>query len=113
MSKHPSRYIFSLTLLGLKILYSVGSWKAGGLIFSEMVKTRERRSKFVASVVKFLNYFGFDGVDLDWQYPTLDQSTGKPTDPDDKVRLTALAQELRSAFSTTGLILTITRSHDR
>ena len=92
----------------MKILYSVGSWNAGGLIFSEMVKTQERRISFIASVTKFLNYFGFDGLDLDWQYPCLDQSTGQPTDPEDKIRLTALVEEIKTAFAGTGLILSMT-----
>ena len=96
----------------LKILFSVGSWKAGGWIFSQMVKTKETRSNFVKSVTQFLNYFGFDGLDLYWLYPTLDLYTGQPTDPEDKTRLTFLVQELKTAFASDGLVLTVAAAAD-
>ena len=52
----------------------------GGWIFSEMAQTRERRQMFIQSAVHFINYFGLDGIDLDWEY--LGYNTGdQPTDP--------------------------------
>jgi len=83
---------------GLKVLFSVGGWTAGGWIFSQMSQTRETRAKFIQSTVYFLDYFGFDGMDLDWEYPAFDMLPLEPTDPDDKYHFTALMQELRTAF---------------
>ena len=97
---------------GLKILFSVGSWKAGGWVFSQMVKTRESRTRFESSVTHFLKYFGFDGLDIDWQFPALDMWTMKPTDPEDKTRFTALAQELKTAFAGDDLLLTVSVAAD-
>ena len=96
----------------LKILFSVGSWPAGGWIFSEMVKTEENRSKFVSSVKTILKYFGFDGLDISWEYPGIDMLTGQPTDPQDKQRLTSLAKELKTAFADEEFLLTVATAAD-
>jgi len=82
----------------LKVLFSVGGWTAGGWIFSDMSATAENRQKFIKSTIHFLNYFGFDGLDLDWEFPGYDMLPEEPTNPDDKIHFTALMQELRAAF---------------
>ena len=82
----------------LKVLFSVGGWTAGGWIFSDMSATEENRLKFIKSTIHFLHYFGFDGLDVDWEYPGYDMLPEEPTNPDDKIHFTALMQELRAAF---------------
>ena len=88
----------------LRILYLVVSWKAGGWIFSQMVKTRETRR---SQCPQFLKDFGFDDLDLYWLNPTLALYTGQPTDPENKTRMTSLVQELKTAFASDGLVLTV------
>ena len=83
----------------LKVLFSVGGWTAGGWIFSQMAQTRESRMLFIQSAVHFVNYFGFDGIDIDWEYPALDGiNDWEPTDPLDKEHFSLLIQEMRKAF---------------
>ena len=82
----------------LKVLFSVGGWTAGGWIFSDMAQTRERRQMFIQSAVHFMNYFGLDGIDLDWEFPAYDMLTGEPTGPLDREHFSLLMKEIDGAF---------------
>jgi chitinase len=82
----------------LKVMFSVGGWTAGGWIFSEMAQTRERRAMFIQSAIHFMDYFGMDGIDLDWEFPAFDMLPEVPTDPEDKQHFTSLMKEMRTAF---------------
>ena len=82
----------------LKVLFAVGGWTAGGWIFSDMAQTRERRQMFIESAVHFLNYFGLDGIDLDWEFPAYDMLPEEPTDPLDREHFSLLMKEMGEAF---------------
>ncbi|CAH1956234.1 unnamed protein product [Acanthoscelides obtectus] len=55
----------------LKVILAVGGSNEKSRKYSVMAHTVEGRTAFANSVLKFLAYYGFDGVDLDWEYPTL------------------------------------------
>ncbi|NQV16738.1 glycoside hydrolase [bacterium] len=91
----------------LKTMISVGGW-IWSHYFSELASTEESRVLFAASCVTFIQEWGFDGVDIDWEYPV---SGGLPTNlysPEDRVNFTLLLAELRSQLDAAGdYLLTI------
>lgn len=63
----------------VKTMISVGGW-AESTGFYTMSQTEQGRETFANSVVDFLRTYGFDGVDIDYEYPTLHEDAGNPID---------------------------------
>lgn len=90
----------------LKVLASLGGWAFNDpgpsqQEFHNIAATRESRKKFIQSVRKFLQEYGFDGVDIDWEYPVADDRGGHP---EDKENYLQLVKEMRTAFKDKYLI---------
>lgn len=85
----------------LKTLISVGGWTWSGL-FSDVAFNDATRTNFAESCVSFIKQYGFDGVDIDWEFPV---SGGLPTNiqrPEDKQNFTLLLRELRRQLNALG-----------
>ncbi|HHU55224.1 MAG TPA: hypothetical protein GXZ48_00840 [Acholeplasmataceae bacterium] len=91
---------------GVRVVLSIGGWGAGG--FSEAVSTPESRTTFVKSIVEAVEKHHFDGVDMDWEYPTTSVA-GISSAPEDRENFTLFMEELRKALNDLdeNLLLTI------
>src|SRR4051794_35249551 len=81
----------------LQTLISIGGWSESGK-FSDVALTDASRKKFASSVVAFMLKYGFDGADIDWEYPTGGGDTGNIERPEDKDNYPLFLAELRAQF---------------
>lgn len=79
----------------LKIILAVGGYTLS-YRFPQVAATAAARQKFAASAVQFCRANGFDGIDIDWEYPA---------SATDKANFTALLAELRRQLSADGKLL--------
>lgn len=63
------------------LLISVGGW-AGSRGFYTMLDTDAGINTFANSCVDFIRQYGFDGVDIDFEYPSATSQSGNPDDFD-------------------------------
>jgi chitinase len=78
----------------LVTMISVGGWTLSGR-FSDVALTSESRERFARSAVDFIVTYGFDGVDIDWEYPVGGGLGSNVVRPEDKQNYTLLLRELR------------------
>jgi chitinase len=48
--------------------------------FSTLAGSTTAQSAFFASLIQILQNYGFDGVDIDWEYPVAPERSGVPAD---------------------------------
>lgn len=73
---------------GVQVLISIGGW-GWDPQFEEMAASPEKRAVFIREALKVVDEYGFDGVDVDWEYPDPGQSSQN---------YLALITELRAAL---------------
>ncbi len=80
----------------VKVVVSVGGWgnSAG---FSPMCASAAARANFAGNLKRFCLQNGYDGVDIDWEYP----ASG------DRANLVAMIRTLRDSLSSSGRTLTL------
>lgn len=85
----------------LKMMISIGGWTDstdGSRKYSKLVASNAKITTFVDSVLTFLRTYGFDGIDMDWEYPST---------PSDKAGYAQLLRALRAAFNPRGYLLSV------
>lgn len=82
-------YLLKKSNRQMKTLLSIGGW-AYSQSFSSAVATPEGRAKFASSALQFVQDCGFDGLDIDWEYP----------DSEDAINLVSLLQAVRHTLDT-------------
>lgn len=81
----------------LKVIVSLGGW-GGCKTCPDVFSTDSGRQEFVQSVKELLKNFGADGIDLDWEYPALENVPGYVYYPADKDNFTAVVRLLRKTL---------------
>lgn len=57
----------------VKVLLAVGGASSGDRLF-QIAKSEMKRRRFLASAVRTIKEFGYDGIDLDWEFPSEETS---------------------------------------
>ncbi|RSL57247.1 hypothetical protein CEP51_014265 [Fusarium floridanum] len=74
----------------LQTWIAIGGGGFSTAAWSSMVASSSSRSAFISSLKSFMETYSFQGVDLDWEFPTASTA--------DAGNLVSLVQELRAAF---------------
>ncbi|MBP7682066.1 MAG: glycoside hydrolase family 18 protein [Deltaproteobacteria bacterium] len=82
----------------LRTLISVGGWTWSAQ-FSDAALTPTSRAHFAESCVDFMVEHGFDGIDIDWEYPVGGGLAGNTTRPEDEQNYTLLLAALRDELT--------------
>ncbi len=78
----------------LKVLLSVGGWGSGR--FSEMAADERLRAKFARDCRRVVKKYNLDGIDIDWEYPTV-TAAGISASGNDTENFTLLMRDIREA----------------
>lgn len=99
---------------GLETWISLGGWSftdpgSTQSAYSDMTSSQGNRAKFIQGLMQFMSTYGFDGVDLDWEYPGADDRGGKAADTEN---YTSLVKEMKAAFGgKMGISMTLPTSY--
>jgi GH18 family chitinase len=67
--------------------------------FSDLAASTANQQKFFSSLISFMSQYGFDGVDVDWEYPVAEERSGRPEDYDN---YPVFLRNLKNAFQAAG-----------
>jgi chitinase len=81
----------------------VGGWN-DSTHFSDVALTPQTRVHFAQSCADFVSFHQFDGIDVNWEFPTSESNTGTVYRPEDKYNFTLLMQEIKAAMEAKGLV---------
>ena len=89
-----------------KYMVALGGWNDSKRSkYSELLASPDKIAKFVEHAIGFLTEYGFDGLDLDYEYPSYD-GHGRDAPDSDKPGFTLLCKKLSEAFKDHGWELT-------
>ena len=87
----------------LQTLISVGGWTWSGN-FSDAALTPASRALFATSCADFMENYGFDGIDIDWEYPGGGGLAGNTSRPEDTQNFTLLLEAVRNELDARGAL---------
>ncbi|KAH5292828.1 hypothetical protein HBI11_188100 [Parastagonospora nodorum] len=99
----------------LKVYIAVGGWAFNdpgptATTFSDLAASVPRQKVFMESLLAFMSTYGFDGIDLDWEYPVADDRSGRSVDFDNFPKFMKRLKETLSSAKK-GLTITLPASY--
>ncbi|PVI01185.1 glycoside hydrolase family 18 protein, partial [Periconia macrospinosa] len=87
----------------LQLWLGIGGWEFSDpgetqTTWSDLAASPDNRKTFISSTSEFLKHYGFQGLDIDWEWPAASNHGGRPDDTKNQV---TLLKELREALGTT------------
>ncbi|KAM5465149.1 putative chitinase [Microsporum ferrugineum] len=98
----------------LQVWIAIGGWSMNDpdqptkRTFSELAASSEHQKAFAKSLLSFMDKYGFDGVDIDWEYPVAEERSGAP---EDFANYVSFLKNLRGYLGTKGLSITLPASY--
>ena len=98
------------------LMAAVGGYNFGSETFSMLARNPIARTNFARNAVNFMRLHGFNGFDVDWEFPV-----GEGGIPEDRQNFILLLRELRLHLNANGFVLSVavaatqyatTRSYD-
>mmetsp|Transcript_19099 Transcript_19099/g.41357 ORF Transcript_19099/g.41357 Transcript_19099/m.41357 type:complete len:817 (+) Transcript_19099:106-2556(+) len=86
--------------VGVEVMPSIGGWTLSDN-FPGIAASRDGRTNFANQCVGLIEAYGFDGIDIDWEYPGYEDHSGTPADT---VNFTLLLQAVREALDALGAV---------
>ncbi|XP_076756261.1 putative chitinase 10 [Xylocopa sonorina] len=98
--------VAALKSKGVKVLMAIGGWNdSAGDKYSRLVNSPSARQRFIENVIRFIEKYEFEGLDLDWEYPVCWQVDCKKGPASDKEAFASFVRELSEQFKPKGLLL--------
>merc|ERR1719293_24476 len=87
---------------GVEVMPSIGGWTLSDF-FPGIAASPQKRRHFAKQCRKLIEEYGFDGIDIDWEYPAYADHSGTPEDKGNyPLFLQAIRDELDSLGAITG-----------
>ncbi len=83
---------------GAKVVLAIGGWENSNN-FPQVAADPVKRARFAQSCIKQITEYGFDGIDVDWEFPGYVRHQGTPAD---KGNFTLLLQTVRDSLQALG-----------
>lgn len=88
----------------LRVNIAIGGWSfndpgSTATTFSDLAASEDNQRAFFKSLISFMATYGFDGVDIDWEYPAADDRSGRL---EDYANLPTFMANLKNALISTG-----------
>ncbi|KAK0612209.1 glycoside hydrolase superfamily [Immersiella caudata] len=116
-SKYAELAALKKTQPELQVWLAIGGWAMNDpgpwrTTFSDLAASTTAQDAFFESLITFMSTYGYDGVDIDWEYPVAEDRGGIPADFDNFTTFMArLRARLNQLGTPKGLSLTLPASY--